>query len=296
MNKRLLVLVMLGLALCDNAYAVGEKTQAFTSEFIRCAQRYSSDKSTYETDGVAASALMNGSSILAVNNNDYWNYMDCLSPSVSGNVPLDLPVATLCAGKEVIHGKRRFYLPSGKVGLTAQLDSVAYICNASGWVQVGSVTDDHSACSSQSFTVSNCSFFFEPSKHSDVRVVKFQGNSREGSATAICKNGSFQLLGANCVSSTCASNQTISWYGSGGTKCEGNIASTGAVLNDQASLRYFPSMNGALRYTRIKTGSAQFICRKNRWVEVSSTCQRKAQNTLTCQSRTVNSRLEYACR
>ena len=94
----------------------------------------------------------------------------------------------------------------------------------------------------------------------------------------------------------------MEWGGIGpkgeGVLCSGSVSYNGQVEHNKANPVYYKSLIMARLGTKIISGKASFICKKNKWVlseGESPTCSLKASAALDCGSKTTNGEKLYYC-
>jgi len=305
MNKLFLSALTAAVSLMSlPSHASSLKTHAFTKEFVNCVKRHKSDEADYDTVGVADSALMNGTTVLASGGlGNYWSYMNCLSASSSGDAQASVDSVDSCAPKYVAVGDNFVYLGGGILGKEIQVSGYNFKCVNGEWVSTSSVGTPSSPCEATTMTVGACTFeLFGARSDEYVNAVNLTGGYK-GNLVAKCENGGYSIKQQSCEQITCEQGKRVSWFdqtqgsaaASRGVVCTGEIAVNGVVVAETVPTRYYPTESQARQHTRIAVGESIYACQAGAWHRISSVCAVKQPNELTCQSVEVGGKTEFKC-
>lgn len=301
------------------------KTYKFTKAFIDCVKNHSSDGASITTEGVAESALMNGSEVIggAPLDNNYWLYMNCLSASNSGTESLTTEYQQSCPSLSYSLGSdgRRIFVPPGAEGKSVSVSGVTFSCSGGTWSKTGvsnpgaDIVPDNCDLeeSEQVLKVGVCEFNLPFTTHNSFATASFDAKNTlnldgfySGELKAKCVDGSFEVVESSCEVQVCQPNEEVQWrggYRSGHldksfATCEGNVDPNGYVTLITPESQFYRTESSARSYTKIPKGEARFYCDNGKWKLPPSsgrdhlgnsyptpTCTYKTQSELNCFSR-----------
>lgn len=320
MRKILILLVMTTASFCGHASNM--KTYGFTSDFVDCVKRHSAESDNYVRHGKSQSSLMNGSGISGEPlNSSYWAYMNCLSASNSGTSNESLSIGRTCRQMSISSPYGTLNIPPGIEGKKIGISGHFFKCSSGNWVSTsGAITnpgggeispeppENNASCSTETITLGGCYFSLDGTTHGQTSSDKygpFWGDSdaqAEGEYLAYCRNGNYELVNSSCEPVSCQDGEKVEWGGIGpkgeGVLCSGSVSYNGQVEHNKADPVYYKSLIMARLGTKIISGKASFICKKNKWVlseGESPTCSLKASAALDCGSKTTNGEKLYYC-
>lgn len=288
----------------------------FTSTFVDCVRAFESESDSSSNQGVAQSALMNGHSVLSGQKLDgqYWQYMDCLTPTNSGVDNTVLAQTSSCPELRINLGDREVYVPPSVSGKVFSLGRSSWVCQGGQWTRdtgggEGGVSDPvpekFESCSSSNFKVDNCTFPLPSRLHgASISAVSMLSDSIDGvfysgRAPFVCNDGKWTVSepDVECRPSYCNESQRVSWNSPDSlTQCSGMIHSDGSVVHEPSVEIYFSSLAEALRMTKSMVGHAEFSCTHSGWKPIVTSCAQKGPNELACKERTTAiGTKEYSC-
>lgn len=293
----------------------------FTSDFVECVGRFSSEESLYSSPGRSVSSLMNGEGVFSgPMGSNYWSYMNCLQPSGTANSLVD--ASSVCPGLSLPVNGKTIYVPPGKDGKTIGLSGRYWECQGSNWVRLTSLPSgsaggggyipdpDPQNCNSSIVSSGQCLFSIPETRHGrnfESQFGRFFGDQSDfnGTISGRCENGSFRIDESSCERHKCRYQETVQWSGSSTSldspdfsrvRCEGAV--TNSYAEQKASpVRYYPTSEIARDRTSVLSGYADFACHNDRWVPLpGAVCERKPREELSCQGvRADNNSMKFYC-
>lgn len=326
LSKGLNIFILLAFSTLASSPSFAEmKTYEFTKAFIDCVNGYTSDGKSLTTQGVAESALMNGTEVIggAPLGSNYWAYMDCLSKSNSGTASSATETKESCPSSLYSLGSHgnKLFIPPGAEGKTVSVKGVTFACSSGVWTRQGVVqpgTDlDPEDCDQDDadrvMQVGACTFNLPITQHNGFATASFDAKNTmsiegfySGELKAKCVDGVFQAVETSCELQTCQANQEVEWrggYKSGHhdksfATCKGTVDANGYVTLIQPDTEFYRTELGARLYTKIPKGEARFYCDNGKWKQPPTsgrdhlgnsyptpTCSYKTQAELNCFSR-----------
>lgn len=289
------LLIASGTALAQRA---NQESYSFTQAFVSCVKENRNEQDAQYNSGAASTgaiggSLSNGQPLSA--DRRYWNYMDCITPGTSGLSRQPLPVGVLCSATQ--------QLPSGTEGKTFLSNGATWTCLSGTWTITEGSNNPPSRldCSGKSFSQDSCSFNVGSMKHGQNLVVRTTPSNLSGTygnAVASCNNGEITLSKIYCGAKSCRSGEYVTWFEQEENslhRCRGKINSLGDAEVENV-IKFYSTINEALRRSNVLQGNAQYECRGDTWVYISGNCKKKSEDEMTCQARSnALGKSEYYC-
>jgi hypothetical protein len=279
------------------------KSLDFTQAYITCVKAYSNESTTTQTAGIVDSGLMNGELLNGDIDANYWSFMNCITPSVSGSGSGSVIVTNGCAPevRKLSSPDIQVYLPFKQVGKTVNINGHTFSCNSTGWNFVSSIGQERrKGCDSASIQIDACTFNIPELNHNQGGVYEDLSSSKDGSLVAYCEDGNLNYGNSSCQSNTCNAGDRVTWVTqtSGGVyMCEGSVASNGLAIASPSEHKYFATEASARAFSVVPTGSAQFYCSDGKWQRIQGvgSCNYKVPSAKVCNGISVGIAKDYYC-
>tara|TARA_R110001583_G_scaffold4718_14_gene26913 strand:+ start:8562 stop:9440 length:879 start_codon:yes stop_codon:yes gene_type:complete len=284
-------------------FASGLNTLEFTQSYIDCVKSFSAESTFSETVGKAESGLMNGRVLNGNIDSNYWSFMNCITPAVSGTIATSVPTIDGCTPevREMTSPDIQVYLPFKQEGSLVNINGHEFSCTSSGWRFISSTGQERRhSCAAETVTVDACAYDIPALEHNKGGVFNSVSTGSDGKIVGVCNNGQTELSGATCSASECEVGERVTWSESVAEEmffCEGSVTSNGFASASLSNIQYFPTQSSARASSIVPSGNAQYVCRDGRWdrVEGVGSCRYKAPAEKVCNEIAIGKAIDHFC-
>jgi len=288
-----------------SSFSFGEElnTLEFTQAYIDCVKTFNGESTDTESIGKVDSALMNGQLLDGDIDANYWDFMSCITPAVSGSTSTGVTTTDGCAPevKKMNTPDIQVYLPFKKIGSRAVINGHQFSCTDGGWVFISSTGQDRrDACPASQKTFGNCTFNTPNLQHNQGGQFFNQTDGLDGSIFAYCNDGNVVVGASTCAPSDCEVGKRVRWHAqdlNGVYLCEGDVAANGLVFSSLDDLQYYSTADAARNFSVVPTGEARYVCEDGDWKRVAGVgfCRYKTPEEKVCNEISIGNVKDHFC-
>jgi len=253
------------------SFGNGLNTLEFTKAYIACVKAFEGESTDTETIGKVDSGLMNGQILDGDIDANYWAFMSCITPAVSGTTSTNVSTKNGCSPevRDLISPDIQVYLPFKLVGKRAVINGHEFSCTATGWNFISSTGQERRQECAATQTLSNaCKYDTPVLQHNQGGEFFNTVAGLDGSVLAYCDNGNLVTSSQSCVASSCEVGKRVTWHdqdANGIYLCEGDVAANGAVFASLDDIQYYSTADTAREHSIVPAGTAQYFCEDGDW-------------------------------